>query len=243
MHHQLETILIQRLPLEVEISRVLTSQGVPFDAQSRLDERIVEVHRQVVREVLARAKARASASLLPVRIIDGMVLAAGRSFRASEVVREGLARVDEACFLVCTLGREVDTHIASLISRRETSRAWTAETAASYALSGACTAATKRLAARFRWRGRVAVVAPGEDGWDLQEQAEIVTLAGGEAIHVEVAAAGVLRPSKSVTAVLFQPIGSLASCGNSRCSRCGRREQCSFRFSDNQPDMVPGEHG
>ncbi len=223
-------MLLEPLRVEVDVARVLSAEGIPPAAQARLGAQIVQMHRQVVEEVTSLTIPRAVASLRPVALESRRVVCGEFAFRASSRVRRRLVGVDRAYFLACTVGSKVDQYIRSLLERGETARAWVAETAASYAVSEASVAATALLARRFDWEGVTTTLAPGEDGWDLREQAAVIALAGGEALSIEMSDGGVMRPSKTVTAMLFQSHGNPAC--TPRCNGCERRNSCSFHFSE-----------
>lgn len=226
-------LLIESLPVRVDLKRVLSAQGVPAREQGRLNERITRHYESVIADVLARAAPKAAASLAPVCVSAGSLRAGEVDLRAGEQVCGRLTGVEAACFMVCTLGGELDQYLAGLLSH-DVPSAWIADTAASYAISGACRVATSEAARLLGWTNAVERASPGNDGWDLRDQRLVVDLAGGDTIGVSALDEGVLRPSKSLTVMLYPRAasGASSSCHESRCDRCPRRDLCTFRFSD-----------
>lgn len=227
-----ESILFDCLPFQADLKRILAAQGLPAKAQARLSEGARARYSQVLETVRDRASLRAVASLVSIKVERTYLRCGEVVLRPAQSLLEKMVGVNRACFLVCTAGPEVDEYILSLSERGELAKAWVAETAASYAVSDACSMAIESLARRFGWGSAPESLAPGDEGWSLQEQEAVLALAGGKSIGVEVTAGGVMRPGKTVTAMVFP--SSDRSCGP-RCLACTSRPSCSFRFGEGRP--------
>jgi hypothetical protein len=73
------------------------------------------------------------------------------------------------------------------------------------------------------------VLNPGEDGFDLLEQAKVAQLAGGDEIGVSVTRTGMLIPRKSLSLVMGFGAHIQKWDRGERCARCGARDRCPHR--------------
>ena len=73
------------------------------------------------------------------------------------------------------------------------------------------------------------VLNPGEDGFDISQQAAIVELSGGASIGVSQTTTGMLIPRKSLSTVVGFGVRMPKWTRGERCARCGARERCPHR--------------
>lgn len=77
--------------------------------------------------------------------------------------------------------------------------------------------------------GASGVLNPGEDGFDLSEQAKVAQLASGDKIGISVTSAGMLVPRKSLSLVMGFGAHMQKWSRGERCDRCGARNRCPHR--------------
>jgi hypothetical protein len=73
------------------------------------------------------------------------------------------------------------------------------------------------------------MLSPGEDGFEISQQAAVLTLAHGAEIGILQTASGLLMPRKSLTAVVGWGDRMPHWSRGERCARCGARARCPHR--------------
>jgi len=161
---------------------------------------------------------------------DSLRLAEGSCIR-SQLLAHRLRRATHVAVGVCTLGQAVDGAIRQCFGDGRGLQSLIMDTIATLALYqvGETFESTVRSFAAEMGLQASGALSPGEDGFDLSEQAKVVRLGDGASIGVVLTDAGVLVPHKSMTMVvgLGQQLPSWDRGEN--CSRCKARDRCPFR--------------
>jgi len=82
------------------------------------------------------------------------------------------------------------------------------------------------------------MLSPGEEGFDLSEQAKVVQLADGASIGVALTSAGALVPHKSISMVVGLGRKLPSWSRGESCARCAARDRCPFRQSQDLDSEV-----
>ena len=161
-----------------------------------------------------------------LRLADGSCI-------QSPLVAHRLRRASHLAVGVCTLGQTVTDSIQQCFAAGKGLQSLIMDaitTLALYHLGERFESTVQGFAAEMGLQAS-GVLSPGEDGFDLSEQAKVVQLADGASIGVALTSAGALVPHKSMTMVvgLGRQVPSWSR-GES-CARCAARDRCPFRQS------------
>ena len=159
-----------------------------------------------------------------------MELSGGSRLRAS-LLSHYLRGASHLALGVCTVGAAIENHVSEWFAANERLRAVVLDdigTFALYRLSDQFETLLQKEAAVLGLEAS-GVLSPGEDGFELSEQAKVAELAGGESIGVSITSTGMLIPRKSLSMVMgFGALMPKWGRGE-RCARCGARERCPHR--------------
>jgi hypothetical protein len=132
---------------------------------------------------------------------------------------------------VCTVGAALEKRVSEWFALNERLRGVVLDeigTLVLYRLSDQLETLMQKEAAILRLEAS-GVLNPGEDGFDLSEQATVAQLAGGESIGVSVTTTGMLIPRKSLSLLMGFGARMPQWSRGERCARCGARERCPHR--------------
>jgi hypothetical protein len=132
---------------------------------------------------------------------------------------------------VCTVGAAIENHVSEWFAANERLRAVVLDDIGTFALYGLSDQLEALLQKEAESLGLEAsgVLSPGEDGFELSEQAKVAELAGGESIGVSITSTGMLIPRKSLSMVMGFGTRMPKWGRGERCARCGARERCPHR--------------
>lgn len=132
---------------------------------------------------------------------------------------------------VCTVGAMLENRVSEWFALSERLRAVVLDdigTLVLYLLSDQVEELLQKEAAILGLEAS-GVLNPGEDAFDLTEQAKVAELAGGDSIGVSVTSTGMLIPRKSLSLVMGLGARMPKWGRGERCARCGARERCPHR--------------
>lgn len=157
-------------------------------------------------------------------------LSNGSRLRA-RLLSHHLHAVSHVALGICTLGAALENRVSEWFALSERLRGVVLDeigTLVLYRLSDRLEAFLQKEAETLRLEAS-GVLNPGEDGFDLLEQAKVAQLAGGESIGVSVTSTGMLLPRKSLSMLIGFGTRMPRWSRGERCTRCGAREQCPHR--------------
>ena len=161
---------------------------------------------------------------------DSLRLAAGTRIQ-SRLLAHRLRRATHLAVGVCTLGQPIAGTIPQCFAAGEGLQSLVMDAVATLALYqlGEHFESTVRACAADMGLQASGALSPGEDGFELSEQAKVVQLADGASIGVALTDAGALVPHMSMTMVvgLGQRMSSWSR-GES-CASCAARDRCPFK--------------
>ena len=137
---------------------------------------------------------------------------------------------------VCTIGDALEKHVSEGFAASDRLRAVLLDeigTLALFRLGDQLEESMQAEAAQHALEAS-GVLSPGEDGFEISQQAAVVELAGGGNIGVSPTTTGMLIPRKSLSMVVGFGARMLKWSRGERCARCGARERCPHR----QPKMA-----
>jgi hypothetical protein len=141
------------------------------------------------------------------------------------------SNVTAVASVVCTLGTSLEARVSALCVERRVSLALALDEVGNELLLNSVRQALLliRREARRKSLSSGNSFSPGCSGFDLDQQAGVVTLAGGDHLSVFVTSHGMLNPVKSRS--LIVPIGAGLSAQplHRRCDVCTSRNQCRYR--------------
>lgn len=132
---------------------------------------------------------------------------------------------------ICTVGAALENRVSEWFALSERLRGVVLDeigTLVLYRLSDQLETLLQKEAEILRLEAS-GVLNPGEDGFDLLEQAKIAQLAGGDRIGVSVTPTGMLIPRKSLSLVMGFGAHMQKWGRGERCARCGARDRCPHR--------------
>jgi hypothetical protein len=132
---------------------------------------------------------------------------------------------------VCTIGDAVENHVSEGFAASDRLRAVMLDeigTLVLFRLADQLEESMRAEAAQFGLEAG-GVLNPGEDGFEISQQAAIVELAGGVNIGVSQTTTGMLIPRKSLSMVVGFGERMPKWSRGERCARCGARERCPHR--------------
>jgi hypothetical protein len=159
-----------------------------------------------------------------------MELGNGSRLRAS-LLSNYLRGASHLALGVCTVGAALENRVSEWFAASERLRAVVLDDIGTLALYRLSDQLETILQKEAETQGREAsgVLNPGEDGFDLSEQAKVAELAGGDTIGVSVTSTGMLIPHKSLSMVMGFGARMRKWDRGERCARCGARERCPHR--------------
>jgi hypothetical protein len=150
---------------------------------------------------------------------------------SSPLLAHRMRLASHLALVVCTVGEQLSRHAAAWFGSGNPARAVLVDEIGSIALY--------RLAERSGalLRDEAAALGlelsgslhPGDDGFDIGEQAKVVNLAGGAELGVAVHGVVTLSPLKSQTAVYGLGTSMPNWTAGDNCGRCRARERCTYR--------------
>ncbi|HXQ25068.1 MAG TPA: hypothetical protein VN822_01550 [Candidatus Acidoferrales bacterium] len=132
---------------------------------------------------------------------------------------------------ICTVGAAVENRVSEWFAASERLRAVVLDDIGSLALYRLSDQIEALLQKEAEARGLEAsgVLSPGEDGFELTEQAKVAELAGGKSIGISITSTGMMIPRKSLSMVMGFGAQMPKWGRGERCARCGARERCPHR--------------
>lgn len=169
------------------------------------------------------------------RLAQETILLGGTSFRGLGLAGE-VADGAGAFVVAVSAGLEVDAHAQRLWHERRPDAYFFLETYASAVVEGLLRAVRQRLGLWVRGCGMAlgAGVSPGFPGFDLGQQERLLGMIragarGGLPGHLEALSTGMLRPKKSLLAVIGMAKGARERAGRGNCGgEAGLCERCSL---------------
>lgn len=132
---------------------------------------------------------------------------------------------------VCTLGDRLARQVSEYFAAGEPLKAVLLDEVGSLALYQLSDRLEEIIRTEARRRGleTSGVLNPGDNGFDLRAQAQVVALAGGSDIGIRVTNAGVLSPAKSLTLVMGMGKRMPRWRRGDSCGSCEARKRCPYR--------------
>jgi hypothetical protein len=130
--------------------------------------------------------------------------------------------------VVCTLGPTFEARVSALFEERKYSLALALDELGNELLFYTARLASLLIRKEARRQGLSAsnFLSPGDEGLSLDQQAMVVSMAGGESRGVSVMKLGMLSPVKSLSMVAGIGSGLSAQPLRKRCDTCTSRERC-----------------
>ena len=144
-------------------------------------------------------------------------------------VVEHLAGSVKVAVIAVTVGEDVEQRIEMLFDSGEYTKAILMDAAATAAVEQAADSLCAFIADKASKEGLFMSkrFSPGYGDWALENQADILELSGGKDIGIDITTAFMLKPRKSITAVIgfkhFEEKGMLVNCGDCEKDECGYR--------------------
>jgi hypothetical protein len=132
---------------------------------------------------------------------------------------------------VCTIGDALEKHVSEGFAASDRLRAVLLDeigTLALFRLGDQLEESMQAEAAQHALEAS-GVLSPGEDGFEISQQAAVVELAGGADLGVSQTTTGMLIPRKSLSMVVGFGARMPKWSRGERCARCGARERCPHR--------------
>ena len=216
------------LPLAIDPDEVLRFQGykrgrdVPgADVRALLDEALAEGRRLMAPRVVAR--------WAPVTGLDQDRLEVAGEALAIPRVHALWGPVEHAAAAVCTIGEELELRVAALWEARELPLASMLDSVGSGAVESLAEYVNDLLCGQGLPALRVTNrISPGYAGWDVAEQPRLFRLCPGDAIGVELNAACVMTPGKSISLLVGAGRAARVDHYFTQCARCWMRD-CAYR--------------
>ena len=132
---------------------------------------------------------------------------------------------------VCTIGDAVEKHVSEGFAASDRLRAVMLDEIGTLALFRLSDQLEELMQAEAAQHGLEAsgVLNPGEDGFEISQQAAVVELAGGLNFGVLQTTTGMLVPRKSLSMVVGFGARMPKWSRGEHCARCGARERCPHR--------------
>lgn len=137
---------------------------------------------------------------------------------------------------VCTIGGAIEKHVSEGFAASDRLRAVMLDEIGTLTLFRLGDQLEQLMQAEAAQRGLQAggVLSPGEDGFEISQQAAVLELARSGEIGVSQTTSGMLTPRKSVSMAVGFGIRMPRWSRGDRCARCGARQRCPHR----QPQLV-----
>ena len=151
-------------------------------------------------KLLRHATPRYTYCILPLTRTESVLYADTLLLEGNDI-RQHLEGCDRAVLMAATLGTAVDVLI-DRTQKRDMTNALLLDALANTAIEQVCDKAEQQIQATmpnryFTWR-----FSPGYGDWPIQQQTEILQLAGGSQIGISLTESLMLMPRKSITAVI-----------------------------------------
>jgi len=132
---------------------------------------------------------------------------------------------------VCTIGDAVEKHVSEGFAASDRLRAVMLDEIATLTLFRLGDQLEESMQAEAGQHGLEAsgALSPGEDGFEISQQAVVLELAGGANLGVSQTTTGMLIPRKSLSMVVGFGARMAKWSRGERCARCGARERCPHR--------------
>ena len=141
------------------------------------------------------------------------------------------AKVTAVASVVCSLGISLEARVSALCFERRLSLALALDEVGNELLLNSVRQALLQIRREARRQSLSSgnSFSPGCSGFNLDQQAGVVALAGGDCLGISVTSHGMLNPVKSRS--LLVPIGAGLSAQplHRRCDECSSRKQCRYR--------------
>jgi hypothetical protein len=133
--------------------------------------------------------------------------------------------------VACTLGPALEQRVSALCAERKLSLALALDELGNELLIYTVRLAARKVRDEARRLGLSTgdMLTPGGRGLPLDQQAEVVGLAGGEQIGITVTQKGMLLPVKSRSTLVSVGKDLTEKPWRRRCDTCSSREQCRYR--------------
>lgn len=167
--------------------------------------------------------------IVPLQPHDGPEFKVDGTVLHAPMLRPASGRLTALAFGVVTLGERIHARITELFAQRKPALALMLDDLGNDLLMGLSRRVQDRLMADClrRQLSMAGELHAGDPGLDLDTQARVVELAGGDAIGLRVSAGGLLTPLKSGSMV-FGVGENLPPANWSRCDTCPSRGRCKF---------------
>jgi len=213
------------VPISLGVEDVLRGQGIDPE---RASPRLAEAAQAAAQQACNLAQPAALYTILPVTGFSHQrVSFEGGAFEGPLVAR-AMASARQAAIVVCTIGEALE---------QSTEEMMRASSVAALALDGAGTAALRKLSKAVEARIKDAYnllglepgmrVQPGQEGWSIEQQAQVFRLLPVARIGVHLTKNFLMKPKKTVSFVL--PGGSGRDAQAVPCDLCSKRDRCGWR--------------
>ncbi|NLA26023.1 MAG: hypothetical protein GX878_01360 [Firmicutes bacterium] len=217
--------IVKDLHIELKTEHVLKGQGIDPAKASALLTRIAS---EVLDEARALLRPAALFGSIPVSHLQQDRITFDGGFFAGPLVAKAFAGADSLALALCTIGRELEEHIAGLMGT---------DMMRAIAMDGAGTAAVGEVSRLIREKiGNSAESAglkvgmkanPGQEGWPIEQQRTLFNIIPAGEIGVELTENCLMIPRKSVSFAIG--IGGGMCSDVVSCEFCSKREHCQWR--------------
>lgn len=158
-----------------------------------------------------------------------IVLDSGVYVLTGQNVLVHLAGSAKVAVIAVTLGSDIEERIETLFNAGEYTKAILLDAAATAAVEQAADSLCAFIADKASKEGLFPSkrFSPGYGDWALENQSDVLELSGGRDAGIDITSAFMLKPRKSITAVVglrsFEEKGMLINCGGCEKDECGYR--------------------
>lgn len=198
-------------------------------AKAEFDETAIS---EACEECALLAEPRVSWELFDYDCENGTAAAAPPFLIEGNIIRKHLSGAERVVFLAATIGEAVEEAVTRHFDEGRYAHSVLLDAAATAAVEQVCDALEAMLRPQFakegfamRWR-----FSPGYGDWDIHAQPELLRLTQAESIGVSLTESLMLRPRKSVTAVIGLARGEGGKDAPKGCAACPRLD-CPARKS------------
>ncbi len=225
-------IVPDKSDLTISTSNILKSLGMEVKQadQYLLDK--IDLFEQECLDLSAPAVCYITLSATHFRFSTNTLLAGQHQFRLGKVITSGLAGSDNLVFFIGTCGRAVEEYASQLMNQGHLLEGLIcdligseiAEATAEYIHN---TILKKAEETNYAITNRYS---PGYCGWPVSDQQKLFALVPGSSIGVQLTAASLMLPVKSVSGLIG--IGSRVRFNDYQCPTC-RKKNCPYRGMTN----------
>jgi hypothetical protein len=160
----------------------------------------------------------------------------GGSSISSPMLGHHLAGATHVAAGVCTIGDAIEKHVSEGFAASDRLQAVMLDEIGTLALFRLGDHLEEMMQTEAARRGLEASGAlnPGEDGFEISQQATVVELAGGASIGISQTTTGMLKPRKSLSMVVGFGSRMPKWSRGDRCAVCAARDRCPHR----RPQMI-----